>query len=76
MTPVFICSFRVNGFLLFAHTIFFGNQIFDPSVEYRQVEAFSIHTKGDLLNIDGENTGQTPIEVSMVPNALEIFADL
>ena len=56
--------------------VFFGNHIFDPSVEYRQVEAFSIHTKGDLLNIDGENTGQTPIEVSMVPNALEIFADL
>ena len=56
--------------------VFFGNHIFDPAVEYRQVEAFSIHTKGDLLNIDGENTGEAPIEVSVVPNALEIFADL
>ena len=55
---------------------FFGDHISDPSVEYRQVKTFSIHTKDDFLNIDGENTGQTPIEVSMIPNALQIFADL
>ena len=56
--------------------VFSGNHIFDPSVEYQQVKTFSIHTKGDLLNIDGENTGHTPIDVSVVPNALQIFADL
>jgi len=56
--------------------VFFGDHISDPSVEYRQVKTFSIHTKDDFLNIDGENTGQTPIEVSMIPNALQIFADL
>jgi len=56
--------------------VFSGNHIFDPSVEYQQVKTFSIHTKGDLLNIDGENTGHTPINVSVVPNALKIFADL
>jgi len=56
--------------------VFSGNHIFDPSVEYQQVKTFSIHTKGDLLNIDGENTGHTPINVSVVPNALQIFADL
>ena len=56
--------------------VFSGNHIFDPSVEYQQVKTFSIHTKGDFLNIDGENTGHTPINVSVVPNALKIFADL
>ena len=56
--------------------VFSGNHIFDPSVEYQQVKTFSIHTKGDLLNIDGENTGYTPINVSVVHNALQIFADL
>jgi len=56
--------------------VFSGNHIFDPSVEYQPVTTFSIHTKGDLLNIDGENTGHTPINVSVVPNALKIFADL
>ena len=56
--------------------LFSGNHIFDPLVEYRQVETFSIQTKGDLLNIDGENIGNTPIDVSVIPNALKIFADL
>ncbi len=56
--------------------LFSGSHIFDPLVEYRQVEAFSIQTKGDLLNIDGENIGNTPIDVSVIPNALKIFADL
>ena len=56
--------------------VFFGDHISDPSVEYRQVKTFSIHTKDDFLNIDGENTGETPIEVSMIPNALQIFADI
>ena len=56
--------------------VFSGNHIFDPSVEYQQVKTFSIHTKDDFLNIDGENTGHTPINVSVVPNALKIFADL
>ena len=56
--------------------LFSGNHIFDPLVEYRQVETFSIQNKGDLLNIDGENIGNTPIDVSVIPNALKIFADL
>ena len=56
--------------------LFSGNHIFDPLVEYRQIETFSIQTKDDLLNIDGENIGNTPIDVSVIPNALKIFADL
>ena len=56
--------------------VFSGNHIFDPFVEYRQVKNFSIHTNGDSLNIDGENIGNTPIDVSVESNALKIFADL
>ena len=56
--------------------LFSGNHIFDSSVEYRQIKTFSIQTKGDFLNIDGENIGNTPIAVSVIPNGLKIFADL
>ena len=56
--------------------LFSGRHIFDPLVEYRQIETFSIKTENDLLNIDGENTAKTPIDVSVMPNALKIFADL
>ena len=56
--------------------VFSGNHIFDSSVEYRQIKNFSIQTENDLLNIDGENKGNTPIDVSVVHNGLKIFADL
>jgi YegS/Rv2252/BmrU family lipid kinase len=56
--------------------VFSGNHVFDSSVEYRQIKKFSIQTEGDFLNIDGENKGNTPIDVSVVHNGLKIFADL
>ena len=56
--------------------VFSGKHIFDSSVEYRQIKNFSIQTENDLLNIDGENKGNTPIDVSVVPSGLKIFADL
>ena len=27
----------------------------------------------DLLNIDGELKGETPIDVTVIPNAIEVF---
>ena len=66
---------RLRAVKIFSQ-LFSGNHIFDAAVEYRQVEKFSINTKDDCLNIDGENIGTTPIDVSVVPNALKIFADL
>ena len=56
--------------------LFSGNHITDPLIEYRHAKTFSIQTKGDRLNIDGENIGQTPIEVSLIPSALKVFTDL
>ena len=55
---------------------FSGKHVSDPLVEYRHVKTFSIQTKDDLLNIDGENIGQTPIEVSLILDALRVFTDL
>ena len=56
--------------------LFSGKHITDPLIEYRHAKTFSIQTKGDRLNIDGENIGQTPIEVSLIPSALKVFTDL
>ena len=54
---------------------FSGKHITDPLIEYRHAKTFSIQTEGDRLNIDGENIGQTPIEVSLIPSALKVFTD-
>ena len=56
--------------------IFSGDHVNDPLVEYRQVRNFSIQTKGDVLTIDGENYGKTPIDVSVLHKSLKLFADL
>ena len=54
--------------------LFKGTHIDDPEVSYHQVSNFSIQTKNnDLLNIDGELKGETPIDVTVIPNAIEIF---
>jgi YegS/Rv2252/BmrU family lipid kinase len=55
---------------------FSGKHVSDPLVEYRNAKIFSIQTEDDFLNIDGENIGRTPIEVSLIPGALRIFTDL
>jgi len=55
---------------------FSGKHVSDPLVEYRNAKTFSIQTEDDFLNIDGENIGRTPIEVSLMPGALRIFTDL
>ena len=41
-----------------------------------QVKSFSINSKNDFLNIDGENIGKTPIEVSIERNAIQLFAKI
>ena len=55
---------------------FSGKHVSDPLVEYRNAKIFSIQTEDDFLNIDGENIGRTPIEVSLILGALRIFTDL
>jgi len=54
--------------------LFKGTHISDPNVSYHQVPTFSLITNEcDLLNIDGELKGETPIDVKVIPNAIEVF---
>ena len=54
--------------------LFKGTHISDSNVSYHQVSNFSLITKDcNLLNIDGELKGETPIDVKVIPSAIEIF---
>jgi len=55
--------------------LFDGTHVNEPEVTYKQASSFSlIPETDDDLNIDGEMFGTTPISVTMLPNALDIFA--
>ena len=55
--------------------LFDGSHIDEPEVEYYQTSTFSlIPEKNEILNIDGEIMGSTPIKVKMISNAMEIFS--
>ena len=55
--------------------LFNGSHINEPEVEYYQTSEFSLRPETDeLLNIDGEIMGSTPIKVKMIPKAMEIFS--
>ncbi len=54
--------------------LFDGSHINEPEVEYYQTSTFSlIPQRDEILNIDGEMLGSTPIKVEMIPNAFEMF---
>ena len=54
-----------------------GTHIFEPEVKYYQSNEFSIFTeKNNILNIDGEIIGNTPIKVDVIPQIIEIFATI
>ena len=55
--------------------LFDGTHINEPEVSYYQTSQFSLHPKKNVtLNIDGEIMGSTPIDVKMIPRAIEIFS--
>ena len=55
--------------------LFNGSHINEPEVEYYQTSEFSLIPETDeILNIDGEIMGSTPIKVKMIPKAIEIFS--
>jgi diacylglycerol kinase family enzyme len=55
--------------------LFDGSHINEPEVEYYQTSEFSLIPETDeILNIDGEIKGSTPIKVKMIPRAMEIFS--
>jgi diacylglycerol kinase family enzyme len=55
--------------------LFNGSHINEPELEYYQTSEFSLIPETDeILNIDGEIIGSTPIKVRMITNAIEIFS--
>ena len=54
--------------------VYDGSHIDSPLLEYYQVSEFSLIPKRDeILNIDGEVIGSTPIKVKMIPEAFQVF---
>lgn len=64
---------RLKLFKMFPK-VFSGKHIADPIVEYHQVRSFSVIPKEEnVLNIDGEMIGSTPIDVEVVPSAIDVL---
>jgi diacylglycerol kinase (ATP) len=66
----------LNKFKLFClfPTVYFGRHLSIPGVEYFQSESLQIETERSLdVYADGENVCQTPIEVSVAPQALSVI---
>ena len=54
--------------------LFNGSHINEPELEYYQTSQFSLIPETDeILNIDGEIMGSTPIQVNVIPKAFEMF---
>ena len=54
--------------------VYDGSHLNSPYLEYYQVSKFCLKTKNNqILNIDGEVLGTTPIEVEVIPNAFTII---
>ena len=54
--------------------LFDGSHINEPELEYYQTSQFSLIPETDeILNIDGEIMGSTPIKVEMISNAFDMF---
>jgi diacylglycerol kinase family enzyme len=55
--------------------LFDGSHINEPEISYYQTSEFSlIPEKNEILNIDGEIMGSTPVKVKMIPNAIDIYS--
>ena len=55
--------------------VFDGSHLSLGCVEYHQVRSFNIEPEGkDLLNLDGEMRGATPVLAKVMPAALRVFA--
>ena len=54
--------------------LFDGTHVDEPEVTYYQASSFSLYPEiEDILNIDGELLGTTPIDVKVLKHAIEIF---
>ena len=54
--------------------VFSGKHISDPIIQYHQVKSFSVIPKEEnVLNIDGEILGSTPIDVVVLPSEIDVL---
>tara|TARA_Y100001970_G_C14173259_1_gene825411 strand:- start:620 stop:1510 length:891 start_codon:yes stop_codon:yes gene_type:complete len=54
--------------------LFSGNHIKNKKVTYIQAETFSLKSlKNDVLNIDGEIKGETPINIKVIPECIKLL---
>ena len=54
--------------------IFSGYHVKNKKVTYVQAETFSLKTlKNDILNIDGEIKGETPINIRVIPECIKLL---
>ena len=54
--------------------LFDGSHINEPELEYYQTSQFSLIPETDeIINIDGEIMGSTPIQVDVIPKAFEMY---
>ena len=54
--------------------LFSGNHIKNKKVTYIQAETFTLKTlKNDILNIDGEIKGETPINIKVLPKCIKLL---
>ena len=55
--------------------VFSGSHLSLSYVEYHQVRSFAIESAGhEVLDLDGEIKGTAPVQVQMLPAALQVFA--
>ena len=55
--------------------LFDGSHVNEPELTYHQASSFSLFPEtDDILNIDGEMIGTTPITVTMLKHAIQVFA--
>ena len=54
--------------------LFTGKHIYSKKVDYLQAKSLEINSESkDMLNIDGENKYYTPISITVIPKAINIF---
>jgi diacylglycerol kinase (ATP) len=54
-----------------------GRHVFHPRVDYHRFRSLSIETPlPTAINVDGENIGSTPLQMEVLPGAVEICVPL
>ena len=61
--------------LLLLPKLFSGKHIDSPYVKYMHVKNIELIPQNDeVLNVDGEVKGQTPVKVTILPQSLSIYS--